>query len=325
LLDNLGVRVVITINKLKYSYTELIQNLLKMKNYLPIFILCLFITQLTIGQAVWQQYQGPFTGDIYSFTSQGDTIYAGANLSGVFRSTDFGHTWQSTGLKEGNVYSMLAYGSKLMACGEGYLFVSKDNGLNWSNPVTFQGRIEKFFLFDSQIYLGTTSGVYTYNPVTNDTLSKKNGLGTNIIQCMANVDTILFCGTFNDGLYSSKNKGTTWEKIPSSSGLNVYGVKTLLNYHDTLIAADYSNSMIFRSDNSGVSWTKISSGLVNNSLYNDIAIFNDTIFMATGDGVYKFNKKASTWNIFSNEAFSTLFVVRPAKVCFRLINKFIEH
>lgn len=279
-----------------------------MKNYLISFILCMGLTQMAVGQAVWQQYQGPFMGDIYSFTSKGDTLYAGANLSGVFRSTDFGHTWQSTGLKEGNIYAMLATNSIVLACGESFLFVSKDNGLSWSNPKILSGRINKFYSFDSKIYLATGGGVYIFDPVTNDTIPKSNGLGSRMAQCITSVDTTLFCGTFNDGLYSSKDKGETWQKIPSSSGLIVNGVKTLLNYKDTLIAADYANKMIYRSDNAGVSWTNISSGFINMTLYNDITIFNDTIYMATSNGFYKFNNKASTWSLLSDEVFSTLFV-----------------
>ena len=39
-----------------------------------------------------------------------------------------------------------------------------------------------------------------------------------------------------------------------------------------------------------------------------MAIFNDTIYMATSSGVFKYNTKASSWSIFSDEVFSTLFV-----------------
>ena len=143
-----------------------------MKNYLISFILGVFLTQMAIGQAIWQQYQGPYVGEVASYTAKSDTIFAGTP-KGIYSSTDKGKTWTITGLKDGWHSAILTYNNMLISR-SGY---SQDNGKNWSPYLN--GWTEGFralYTFNGIVYAGTDNGVFRFNSDDKSWVSKNKGI-----------------------------------------------------------------------------------------------------------------------------------------------------
>lgn len=73
---------------------------------LTAFILLMVFAAPALAQAVWKQYNGPYSGEVNSFATYGDTIYAGSRLTGVFQSTDGGKKWSAIGPEITYVHSL---------------------------------------------------------------------------------------------------------------------------------------------------------------------------------------------------------------------------
>jgi hypothetical protein len=105
---------------------------MKKKRIKSIFI-ALFITQL-FGQ--WEQSTGTDGLDMQAVTSYDNTIFAGGQIgTGVFRSTDFGNTWEllSNGITS-SAYRCFAHNNDLIVAGStsAGVFYSVNDGDSWS-------------------------------------------------------------------------------------------------------------------------------------------------------------------------------------------------
>ncbi|MBK9228874.1 MAG: hypothetical protein IPL67_17915 [Ignavibacteria bacterium] len=79
--------------------------------------LIIIITMLhSISFAQWTQTSsGINRGDIRSVAVNGNNVFAGTNLYGVFKSTDNGTSWNQTSLNNRTVYSIATIGQKIYA------------------------------------------------------------------------------------------------------------------------------------------------------------------------------------------------------------------
>lgn len=72
--------------------------------------------------------------EIQSLAFQGDNIYAGTLLNGVYRSPDLGVTWQPTALttSNGSLKSLVTNGTDVIAGTLNGVYLSKDSGSTWT-------------------------------------------------------------------------------------------------------------------------------------------------------------------------------------------------
>lgn len=293
-----------------------------MRSYLISIILCSLISPFVIGQAVWHQFEGPYAGSIFNYASTGDTIFVGSTDNGVFKSIDNGVTWENTGLEKGR--NAVYVEKNLLINQMGY---SVDYGKTWKpyNNYAFNN-YRTIYSFQGDIYAGTDYGVYKFNREGKEWISKNRGIkgielwqkNDSIIMSFASIDNILFCGTFNKGLFESKDKGESWEKVPTSSGLSINSIKKILNFNDTLIALGPGSRDVFLSSDAGKNWNNIQYNL-SNGIANDMVIYKDTILMATDIGVFKFDKKNNSWEIFSNEAYFSLYSTKSSLLASNIV------
>lgn len=129
------------------------------------------------------------------------TLYAAANSNGVFKSTDKGFTWFSTGLVA-NVFDVAIQGNKIYA---GYLYgvvVSEDNGSTWSTtPITIP--VRKLYADENFIFAGGfETGVYvSSNSGANWLQRNDNGIGNYTIRSIITHNNYVFIGTEGQGVY----------------------------------------------------------------------------------------------------------------------------
>ncbi|MDD1475237.1 hypothetical protein MEO41_28820, partial [Dolichospermum sp. ST_sed4] len=77
------------------------------------------------------------------------------------------------------------------------------------------------------------------------------------IRCMIVKDSVIFSGTYNNGLYKSTDFGSTWSNI--NTGFPVYDVFSLA-VNDSIIFAGTNNGVLYSKD-TGISWNNASIGI----------------------------------------------------------------
>lgn len=132
----------------------------------------------------------PANARITSIIKNGDAFFAGSDNSGVFISTDNGTSWTAinSGLTDLNIFNLNAIGTKLYAITfKKGVFISDINDINLLSEV------------DSISWVADNSGLKKVN-------------------CLLEVDNLLFVGTDTNGVYLSDNNGQSW--IAVNSGIS---------------------------------------------------------------------------------------------------------
>lgn len=282
-----------------------------------LFIFITFITiNITLSQVNWSQYQGPYGGNITALTWVGDTLFCGSQQGSVYASYNKGDSWQYiSSLNIGEIKAMIYYNSRLIVSWSSSTYMSNDNGLSWSLYPTISGAYQ-FYIFKNKLYAGTNTGVFVYDSITDAWSDKSFGLDpinapfsvARNVQCISSVDTVLFCGTLENGLFYSTDLGENWLKTLPSSGLNTNGFSKLINYHDTLFASVNESGIIYCSVDTGRTWNVIPLLQNVNSFLNDgFTIYNDQLYHGTKSGLYKFESTNSSWNLINTESYNYLY------------------
>jgi photosystem II stability/assembly factor-like uncharacterized protein len=76
----------------------------------------------------------PFSYYVRFLAFVGTDVFAGVDVGGVYRSTDYGSSWAAAnaGLADTNVSALAAFGSTLFVGTQGGLYRSTDNGMKWT-------------------------------------------------------------------------------------------------------------------------------------------------------------------------------------------------
>ena len=163
------------------------------------------------------------SSNFYSIYAVGQTIYAGGN-AGLFISFNGGDTW--TNALETNVRSVYVLGNNIyVAASDNGLYISTDNGQNFSNYTTDNGLgslgTYGVYAVGDMVYVGTDNGL---SISTNDGQSFTNyttadGLGNNFVLGVYASNNTVYAGTYGGGL-SIATFGTSPGGQAGSAGLS---------------------------------------------------------------------------------------------------------
>ena len=163
------------------------------------------------------------------YVAPGDTIYAVAAGHGIYRSGDYGTTWQTFGtdsrLRGMSIITMCQSGTILTGSMSSGLLRSTDGGLNWELPT-----ISGASIYASAIVVSPEAYVYS-------------GSGA--------------CLMIKMGVCRSSDLGATWAIVGADKIRYVYSI-CIADNGDVLVGA--SNGIFISSDN-GVSWRVMNDGL----------------------------------------------------------------
>jgi hypothetical protein len=251
-------------------------------------VLGLLLISSSCIQAQWTQTNGPFANTtVNCFATDGSTLFAGTQSSGIYRSTDFGSSWQlaSTGFGIYPFHSMLLSGSNLFAAGDNGLYYSNNNGASWSG--IFNGA---FYSSAGIVQNGSTliacnnGGIYR---------STTNGGSWTSVGTQTNA-TLAVCGNVflaanTSGVYKSVDDGITWSQVNSAQT----GILTMITSGTNIFAGTGSGGVLLSTDN-GTTWTAKNTGLT--SLLVSSFSFNGTdLYAGTAAGVYKTSNSGTSW------------------------------
>lgn len=272
------------------------------------------LAHLRPASAQWVQTNGPYGGNIFPLTVMGTEIIA-ASHDIVYKSTDYGVTWQKVGKAPGDIRSFFPDGEDLYLGASTYLgdqgtrsgvFVSRDKGKTWTglnNGLRSDIGAIKIIKAGKILFVGgqVWGNEEYYAAVFRSTddgagwTEVYHGGQYSSINCFAARDSILFIGTFTTVFRSSDN-GDHW--VPANAGLEGSGVDALIFNGQNLFAGTWSG--IFRTSDSGASWLVVDTTSSARGI-NCFAVRDSLMFAGTsGNGVLLSRDAGSTWGQANN-------------------------
>ncbi len=255
----------------------------------------------SIGNAQWQQLGGYSEhGNARSMVFNNDTMIASHcgnayEQFGLYTSPDYGVTWSSNTILGQAAHPIIEDGGNLYAgtWGDG-VFFSTDNGNSWvakNNGLPSNFSVLDLIKINNEMYVCGTGGIY-YSNDSAESWEDISFPGTVQAMCIVVAENTLIASFSTQsawGVYKSTDNGANWILIDPSSGLTDNSIGEL-SYHFDIIyaAAEMGSGNVYLSNDSGISWTT-AAGFEDqgyNQVYDFIA-YNDTMYSATINGVYK--------------------------------------
>jgi len=224
--------------------------------------------QLSAQTISWWKIEGPYSGAIALLTVDpaGDIIVA-TDVSGVYRSTDGGGSWQSV-----------------------------NNGLGLQHEsVLIEDSLNNIYAGDirSGLYASTNGGT---------SWSKTNLVGD--VQCAAAISGNRICAGGRQTVSISNDHGTTWSSsqvttdtrvevasIAEDSSGNIYA--GLQSYHPEHPPAPAFGGGVYISSDSGKTWG--SYGLATTTISSIVVSEGGKVFILTGASIYSAAQKSNKW------------------------------
>jgi len=202
--------------------------------FLPVSLLLILASAaLCMPQGVcgeWVEAEGLKGRRVYALVATRGGVFA-ATDQGVYRSSDGGSTWHSTGLRT-STYALASTGEGVLLAGtESGVYRSNDYGETWTLIGLKGKRVNALASSDTVIYAGTSEAVY----VTPEGATwKPAGLYGNVISLAVQPGNpkVVYAGTAGWGkepgdLYYSTDGGASWERCWFS---NLTSLVTILSF-----------------------------------------------------------------------------------------------
>jgi hypothetical protein len=238
----------------------------------------------------------------YSMLTQGSTLFAGTFGYGLFRSTDYGATWNQVTVPFRYVFlpALSVFGDTVLAGGPSIeaAFVSTDKGLHWEGFWTnLLVSISSFAMLGSDIYAGVANtsfghGVYKSADGGLSWSQTSAGLPVAVTNKIVIDGSRMYAAT-DGGLYTSTDNGTSW--TPTAWTNNAVGV---YSQDPLVIVSRLSPQRTYRSTDRGSTWDSLGGGLPLNFAARSFARIGDNLFMCgtgSSSSLFRSTDNGANW------------------------------
>jgi photosystem II stability/assembly factor-like uncharacterized protein len=277
------------------------------------------------AQIIWQKATLPASETLRTVIMN-DSIALGLGKISVFRSSNYGKTWQavsdsilpikkqySDGFLAVSIHSGRYRNSSIFFVFDSLAYRSSNAGLTWEVIHSLPPNTS-FFAAAGEIFFALTPTGILYN--SNDggrqwektQTSGLSGFG-NIISISSNRKSLFILYLYepyrasSNTILRSLDTGRTWERLQwvnpgVNSGIYVQG--------DTLWAGLLSNNRdtVYRSTDNGTTWQSMSKGL-QTTLISSLVVHNNKVFIGTREGGFVFNAVNNMWLPISSSSVKT--------------------
>ncbi len=247
-----------------------------------------------------QWVQCNVSGIVNAFTANGNDLFV-ATVTGIFRSTDDGLSWQATdsGLGNTGCGALVSFGTKVLTATNSGLYQSTDDGIDWilvDTSLTKRTVVYTLGVSGMNLFAGGSNGIFHSTDNGTTWIAADSGLfGIDGVYSFAAQGPDLYLGGYG-GIFLTTNNGSSWAAV--DTGLTDADVNAVIYSGKTLFAGTYSGG-IFRSTNNGTSWMPSDSGLTwgsSTSVYT-FAVSDSDIFAGTWpSGVFLSTDNGDSWS-----------------------------
>ena len=218
------------------------------------------------------------------------TIIYTCTSKGAFRSSDNGTTWVSKSVGLTNLLGggILKVGTRLFYVGPTGVFMSTDQGDNWSAAGLSSTDVRSIAAINDTLFVGTNgSGIYKSIDFGANWVAINNGLNGSLnFRAMESKGNTLFAGgPTGTGVFRSLDFGANWTLL--SGGLASGSYRGFASNYQIIAAGSFGSGVFYSTDN-GDNWTTINTGLTDLTIF-DLELNDNYIIAATNTkGVFRF-------------------------------------
>lgn len=279
---------------------------------LILMIFFIFLQVYFLNAEAWKRCSNGITEGITCFAISGEDIFAGSKEGKLFKTTNYGSSWERIilGLEEHQTMciavkdSIITLGTSIYG-----IYTSSDYGNTWSKPVTNTPtqhyintvEINNNTLFAGITYLKTSRGSIYFSSDTGRNWNLQNTNLPDSIICFLKANTYgLFAASKGQGIFVTTDNGQNWRT--SNKGLKDSIVLSLYIDNQNIYAGTAIGS-IYLSDDNGMNWNKIDNNQIGSSVLS-IATSGDFIFAGTSNkGVFVSYDKGLNWKAINDSLY----------------------
>jgi len=228
-------------------------------------------------------------GPTRGYTKDNNYIYT-CTSQGAFRSADNGVTWVSKSVGLTNLLGggILNVGTRLFYVGPTGVFISTDQGDNWSAAGLSTTDVRSITAINDTLFVGTNgAGIYKSVDFGANWVAINNGLsGALNFRAMESKGNTLFAGgPIGTGVFRSLDFGANWTLL--GGGLASGSYRGFASNSQLIVAGSFGSGVFYSTDN-GDNWTTINNGLTDLTIF-DLELNDNYIIAATNtQGVFRF-------------------------------------
>lgn len=229
----------------------------------------------------WEEPTSNLTGKLVNtFLVHGNDIFAGTASNGLFRSTNYGLSWNTTGLSVTDIYAVSQYDSTIYVSSYGGVDASKDNGVTWARINSY--RNSKGVLSHNQrlFCISAEVGLHVSDDSGKTWSAAQNGIPTITLSAITEHENDLYISTYGGGVFRSSDNGVNW--VSANEGLLNYDVLAFESINNVIVGGTYGGG-VFASNIKGKMWAPVNTGVTDFHVYS-LAKNDSIVFMATGNG-----------------------------------------
>ena len=236
-------------------------------------------------------------------------LYAGTSRAGkVFRSTDWGESWDTTGslVDSSVVFALLQASDSALYAGTGTncdVYKSTDWGMSWLNTGELISGGDVLCLiegFDTSVYAATYPGKVfktTDGGASWDSTGKLDEGSFAVYSILQASDSALYAGTgFGDprAIFKSVDAGSTWVRMWDAPG----GAYCLVEDFDGFLYAATAPCAVYKSTDAGTTWIETAPLDSCLPILSVLQASDSTLYISTmGGHVFKSRNKGDTWDL----------------------------
>jgi photosystem II stability/assembly factor-like uncharacterized protein len=163
----------------------------------------------------------PYSTKVYSIAMVGENIFAGITSSnffdnaGLYLSTNYGTSWNkiNNGMPTIPIYTLNVNGNNFFAGTMGGVYVSTDNGSNWTPSGILSSAVFSLALSGNNIFAGTEKGIFLSSNSGINWVQLNDSLINSYVPSLAIAGNNIFAGTDLNGLCRSTDNGAHWMQV----------------------------------------------------------------------------------------------------------------
>ncbi len=246
----------------------------------------------TIGNSTWKKIFSDYCSTMFL---DGSNIYIAGSTSLVEYNIDnnsFNNFSGGIGLSNKYPEKLFLYSNKLFAATRYGLYVSRDEGLNWSYiDATFGSQfIRDITEFNGKLFVGSDKdGIYCSSDGGESWTECNTGITNTIVYNLAKHENTLFC-VDSRGLWSSNDLGVTWMKDQLNSGATLLKI-----FGDTIFVGDFSRKIFKKNVNDSL-WIQVPLPTYDKEIIYDFMKVDRNYYLATeAESLFKSTDNGKSW------------------------------